>query len=251
MERWLTAAALCVAASLAGAQSQATKDSVQPSKPLEQAPAPTLPKVPGQEIDRVVAIVNGDLILDSDVDQERRFEAFQPYNEQSGRSTREQTIERLINRALILQQSKLTAEDPITNDDLKREVDDLRKNIPACHQYNCATDEGWKKFLASQGFTEEEFDASWKQRMQVLQFIEERFRQGIRISATDVKNYYDTKLLPEFAKQGAAPPKLEDVSQRIQEVLLEQQVSNLLSDWLKSLRAQGQVVVMHPGDAAP
>jgi hypothetical protein len=28
-------------------------------------------------------------------------------------------------------------------------------------------------------------------------------------------------------------------------------VSNLLTDWLESLRAQGSVVVLHPGEEAP
>src|ERR1700761_978325 len=39
---------------------------------------PTLPGMPaaqGEEVDRVVAIVNGQLILDSDVDRERRVSA--------------------------------------------------------------------------------------------------------------------------------------------------------------------------------
>jgi len=32
---------------------------------------------------------------------------------------------------------------------------------------------------------------------------------------------------------------------------LQQRVSSLLNDWLKSLRAQGSVVVLHPGEGAP
>jgi len=44
---------------------------------------------------------------------------------------------------------------------------------------------------------------------------------------------------------------MASISSRIQEVLLQQQVSSLLNDWLKSLRAQGSVVVLHPGEGAP
>jgi peptidyl-prolyl cis-trans isomerase SurA len=44
---------------------------------------------------------------------------------------------------------------------------------------------------------------------------------------------------------------VEAISERIQQILLQQQVSNLLSDWLQSLRAQGSVVVLHPGEEAP
>ena len=45
-----------------------------------------------------------------------------------------------------------------------------------------------------------------------------------------------------------APPP---VSQRVEEVLLQEQVTNLLQDWLKSLRAQGSVQMMKPGEMAP
>jgi hypothetical protein len=58
-------------------------------------------------------------------------------------------------------------------------------------------------------------------------------------------------MLPEYAKQKVTPPKLETISARIEEVLLQQQVGNLLRDWLKSLRAQGNVWVMRPGEVAP
>jgi peptidyl-prolyl cis-trans isomerase SurA len=44
---------------------------------------------------------------------------------------------------------------------------------------------------------------------------------------------------------------VEAISNRIQEVLLQQRVSSLLNDWLQSLRAQGSIVLLHPGEGAP
>jgi peptidyl-prolyl cis-trans isomerase SurA len=57
--------------------------------------------------------------------------------------------------------------------------------------------------------------------------------------------------LPEYAKQKATAPALADISTRIQEILLQQRVSKLLEDWLQSLRAQGTVQIMKPGEVAP
>jgi peptidyl-prolyl cis-trans isomerase SurA len=212
--------------------------------------APEMPVVQGQEIDRVVAIVNGDLILDSDVDEERRFTDFQPYRDPNGGYTRDGAIERLINRDLILQQIKLRPEDPITDAEVKKELDALRKSIPECKGV-CETEAGWQKFLAAHGFTQQALTTRWRERMEVLRFIEERFRMGTRISPADIQNYYEKTMLPQYEKQHATPPKLDAISDRIQEVLLQQQVSNLLGDWLKSLRAQGSVVVLKQGEVAP
>ena len=244
-------AVLCALSSVnAEAQAAAQRAAVPQTPPAPKPGAPKMPAMQGQEIDRVVAIVNGDLILDSDVDEERRFTAFQAYRDPDGDYSRDKAIERLINRDLILQQIKLRPEDPITDADVKKELDELRKSIPECKNV-CETEAGWQKFVEAQGFTEATLTERWRVRMEVLRFIEERFRMGAHIPDTDIKNYYEKTMLPEYARQHQPPPPLDTISDRIQEVLLQQQVSNLLGDWLKSLRAQGSVVVLKQGEVAP
>ena len=243
---------LCgVAAAGVGAAGQAT--ATKASVPQTSTATPSAPKMPvtqGEEIDRVVAIVNGNLILDSDVDEERRFTELQPFRDRRNDFSRDRAIERLISRDLILQQAKLVPEDPITDADVQKEIEGLRKSIPECKNL-CDSEAGWKSFLAKHGFTEETFMSRWRARMEVLRFIEERFRMGVRIPESEIRSYYEKTLLPEYAKQHTTPPKLDAISDRIQEILLQQQVSNLLGDWLKSLRAQGSVVVLKQGEVAP
>ena len=207
-----------------------------------------LPPGPGVLVDQVIAVVNGDLILESDVDENRRLQAFQPFGSPNDRFLREDVVERLIDRALILQQAKLQPDSAVSDAELQAQLQALRKEIPACKQYHCETDAGWAKFVNDQGFTLPQFEQSWRQRMQVLKFIEIRFRSGIDITPAQIKDYYDTKLLPEYARRNAPAPKLAAISDRIQEILLQQQVSSLLADWLKSLKAQGNVRVMAPGE---
>ena len=50
-----------------------------------------------------------------------------------------------------------------------------------------------------------------------------------------------------------APPALDSVSSRIEEILLQQHVNALLQDWLKSLRDQGNVIILDPalGESNP
>src|SRR5579864_4200798 len=57
--------------------------------------------VQGTVLDRIVAIVNDDVILESDVDEERRFESIQPYRGSTAEFSRERAVQRLIDRALI------------------------------------------------------------------------------------------------------------------------------------------------------
>ena len=201
-------------------------------------------------LDRVAAMVNGDLILESDLDAEQRFAAFQPFSEVQ-QATREELLDRLIDRTLILQQMALQPEAAIGDAAVDEQLTLLRKSIPKCAAYPCTTEAGWEKFVADQGFTREEVQDRWRQRMEVLRFIEERFRMGIRISQAEIDEYYKTTMLPAYEKENAAAPPEATIADRIQEILLQQQVDKLLDDWLATLRAQGSVRILKPGEEAP
>ncbi len=229
-------------------QQQATPDQV----PVPKAVPSMMPSEPGTEIDRVVALVNGQTVLDSDVNEERRFETIQPYPGTAGTGvTRDQEIARLVNRTLILQQAKLQSEETITDAEVEKQIEALRKTLPACKRFDCATDAGWQQFLASNGFSAAEFQNWWKQRMQVLAFIQERFGAGTTVSAAQVREFYQNTMLPQYAKAHEKPAPLSAVEGRIRDVLQQEQISNLLRDWLQSLRAQGSITILHPGEEAP
>lgn len=222
-----------------------------PADGAQPGPPPASPRQPGEVVDRVVAVVNQDPVLDSDIDEQRRLQAFQPITNPTGEFSRQRALQRLINRTLILQQAKIQGQPPIPDSKVQAELDQLKKDLPACKQYHCETDAGWQRFVTAQGFTPQELLDLWRQRMEVLQFIELRFRGGIHITPEQISTYYKESLLPEYRKEGVTPPKVDAVSDRIREVLLEQQVSSLLNDWLRSLRAQGSVRIMNAGDTLP
>jgi hypothetical protein len=219
-----------------------------PKSGAQQGAALTpLPSSQGVLLDRVVAIVNGDLVLESDVDEEMRLSAFVP----GAVNTRQQAIDRLIDRTLIEQQERLQPVPPVTDKEVQDDLDELRKHIPACARFHCGTKEGWKQFLTSRGFTESELNRLWKERMELLRFIEIRFRSGVRISQQEMDDYYRKTMLPEYVKEKVKPPGEESLAPRIEGLLLQQHVNQLLDAWLKSLRAQGNVRVLRGMEDAP
>ncbi len=198
-------------------------------------------------LDRVVAVINGDVVLGSDVLEEERFEKLQPFQAKSHGSPDQQAMDRVINRTLILQQLKELKEPPQIKDaDLKTQIGDLRKHLPACGGDKCETEAGWNAVLASQGFTQEQFEHRWRVRMLVLNFIEQRFRAGVRVSKPEIQAYYDNSFVPQFKKRNLTPPPLAKVSARIDEILLQQHVNGLLAEWLNSLKDQGNVAILDP-----
>jgi len=198
-------------------------------------------------LDSVIAVINGDVLLRSDLQSEMDMAALQPLSLPAGKDFERRAARRLINRTLILQQMKsqgMAIE--ISNEAVQKDLDELRKQLPACVQYHCETEAGWAKFLSDHNLTPEEVDLRWRQRMQILNFIDARFRAGVRISKPQIEEYYNKTFVPEFAKQNAKPPDLASVSGRIEEVVLQQYVNVLLQDWLKTLRDQGSVIILDP-----
>jgi hypothetical protein len=213
-----------------------------------QSPPPAAPAV----LDRVVAVVNNYAILDSDLDEEIRLSVLDSGHAGLGVLTRKMALEQLIARALIQQQFR--QQDAQTAEATQAEVDarlaEIRKQLPACVHQNCASEAGWKAFLAANGLKPERVESYLRNRIGILRFIEQRFRQDIRITQAEIETYYRQTLLPQYAKGEAVPP-LDEVAPRIQEILLQRQVNVLFGDWLTKLREEGEVEILDPELAEP
>lgn len=205
----------------------------------------------GVPLDRIVAIVNGDILLESDVQEEMRYDTLLPYHERSQETPYEQALDRLIDRTLIVQQQRGYVPIEVTEDQIDAEEKEMREGLPACMRFHCNTEAGWENFLKTEGFTEKDVRARLKTRVEVMHFIEQRFRAGIRISDEEIQDFYNKNMLPQYAAQHVQPPPLTSVQERIQQVLLQQQVTELMSQWLKSLHEQGSVRILKPGEEAP
>jgi hypothetical protein len=198
-------------------------------------------------LDRVVAVVNRHAILSSDLDDEIQLSVLDPNRVGQGTLTRPGALDQLISRALIEQQIRQedaqAAEPPA--EEVAARLHEIRTELPACVRANCASDDGWKVFLAAHGLTPRRVETYLRYRLEILRFIEQRFRQGIEIPQQQVAAYYNNTLLPQYAP-GEQPPALDQVAPRIGEILLEQRVNVLFDDWLANLRKQGDVEVLDP-----
>ncbi|UWZ83852.1 SurA N-terminal domain-containing protein [Occallatibacter riparius] len=202
-------------------------------------------------LDRVVAVVNNRAILASDVERAMRLSALEPRTNSEVPDARS-TLDRLISRSLIQQQMGREEEvaDAPTDGDVQARIAEIRKELPACVRANCATDQGWSAFLAANRLTVGEVESYLRLRLQFLSFIENRFRSGIHIAPEEIQAYYTNTLVPQYAKD-QKPPALEAVSQRIEEILLQEQVNKLFSAWLDNLRKQGDVQILDPSLEMP
>jgi len=200
-----------------------------------------------QVVDRMVAVVNKRVILQSELEQAARVE-FLLQGKPIASLTQSDTaavLEQLIDRSLLDQQIVNPAMLDPSPEEIAAKVREVRQNFPG------QDDERWKNTLVAYGLTAQDLEEQLSSQARILRFVDLRFHALVRVEKDDIETYYQEKFLPEVRKRNAAAPALADVSDKIQQILVEQRIDTLLSDWLKTLRAQAHIETMLPAPSAP
>jgi hypothetical protein len=192
-----------------------------------------------EPVDRIVATVNDDPVLASDVEDAIRVEAFM-----QGRAVAEIPLadyraatDRLIDRTLIRQQVTSGYIPPVQQ--VEWRMAQVRAAFPAAK-----SDAAWRDLLASYGIQEQQLRKSVEEQVQLMQFVDARLRHMVRVSRAEVEDYYKQKLLPELSRKGAVAEPLANVQSEIHELLLQRKIDAQLNAWLASLREQGNVRIL-------
>jgi hypothetical protein len=200
-----------------------------------------------QVVDRMVAVVNKRVILQSELEQAARVE-FLLQGKPIASLTQSDTaavLEQLIDRSLLDQQIVNPAMLDPSPEEIAAKVREVRQNFPG------QDDERWKNTLVAYGLTAQDLEEQLSSQARILRFVDLRFHALVRVEKDDIETYYQEKFLPEVRKRNAAAPALADVSDKIEQILVEQRIDTLLSDWLKTLRAQAHIETMLPAPSAP
>jgi peptidyl-prolyl cis-trans isomerase SurA len=200
----------------------------------------------GEVIDRIVATVNGRVILQSDLDEALSYEAVL-----SGRSLgqfsedeRRSVLDRLIDQELLREQLKSADFQHASQAEVAARVAEARK------QYSeAATDEGWQALLATFHLSQKDLEAHVGQQIDLLRLVDARLRPTVQIDSKTIEAYYREKFVPQLKRSGGSEVPLAEVRAKIRELLTEQKVNELLISWLQTLRSESEVRI--PEASAP
>jgi len=209
---------------------------------------PFLPQMAsaGEVVDRIVATVNGRIILQSDLDEALSYEAVL-----SGRSLgqfnddeRRTVLDRLIDQELLREQMKSADFPHASQTEIAARVAEARKQYP-----EAATDEGWQAFLAKFHLSQKDLETHVGQQIDLMRLVDARLRPAVQIDSKTIEAYYREKFVPQLKQSGGSEVPLADVTAKIRELLTEQKVNELLVSWLQTLRSESEVRI--PDASAP
>ncbi len=192
----------------------------------------------GEVIDRIVATVNGHIILQSDWNDALRYEALlsarslSDFNDQERRDV----LDRLIDQELLAEQMKSASFQHATEAEAVDEITAARKLYP-----EAATDDVWQSVLNRFGLTDKMLLAHVREQIDLMRLVDAHLRPAVQIDSKSVEAYYRDKFVPQLKQSGADEVPLADVSAKIRELLTEEKVNELMVSWLQSLRSESRV----------
>ncbi len=190
-------------------------------------------------VDRIVATVNGHVILQSEWDEEIAYESVLSGKPPSAfaEAERKAALDRLIDQELLAEQMPTSSFEPAS------EAEAAAKVAEARNQNEKAGGSAWAAILTRFHLTEKDLVEHVRGQMDLVRLVDTRLRPAVQIDANSVEAYYREQFVPQLQRAGSAEAALDEVSDKIRDLLTEQKVNELLVSWLHTLRTEGAVRV--------
>jgi hypothetical protein len=190
-------------------------------------------RVRAQEvIDRIVARVETDIILLSDVRQLNRYQVFLDGKAQSDADI----LNRLIDQWIVRNEASVARFPQPSDDDVDRSIERLKRSF--------SSPEEFQQRQKQSGITDDEIRQFVRAQLYLSNYLDSRFRPAIQIDEKAIEDFYKTRVVPRAESRSQTPPTLDNARDFIQEALVQQAINEQADRWLKESRARVRVEIM-------
>jgi peptidyl-prolyl cis-trans isomerase SurA len=198
----------------------------------------------GQIIDRIVATVNGHIILQSDWDDAVRCEALMNGH---GLPTvtskdRKDVLDRLIDQELLREQIPPQETPTVSDNDVSRRLAEIRKFYD-----KTGDSHAWAETLAQYQVTIPQIKDRIVLQMQLMWLVNSHLRGEVQIDQKSIESYYNLDLVPQLDQSGGKQIPLAKATPQIKEILTQRKMNELLIAWLQNLHAGSKIVTNTSG----
>jgi parvulin-like peptidyl-prolyl isomerase len=174
-----------------------------------------------QVVDRIVARVENDILLLSDIRALSRYQQFL-----DGKSeTDAQILDRLIDQWIVRTEADASHFPYPSEADIDRSVGNLRNSFPSEQEYEARRKQA--------GLSEQDVRAMVSSQLYLSNYLDSRFRPAVQIDPKEVDNFYQTAVVPRAKARGQEPPTLDAARDSIQEALIQNGINQQAEQWLK------------------
>jgi SurA N-terminal domain len=198
----------------------------------------TLPARAGDVLDRIVATVNNHIILQSEWQDEVRYEAFVDGRalNQPQPDDRKAALDHLIDQELLREQMRSSGFPHARGEEVENRIQEIRKQYPGAE-----SDAGWQAALTRYGLTEDQLKKRISLQLDLMGLVDARLRPNVVIDSKSIESYYNQELLPQLRQSGARQVPLAEVTPKIKALLTQQKMNQMLVAWLQDLRSGSRI----------
>jgi hypothetical protein len=180
-------------------------------------------------IDRIVARVENEVILLSDIHQLAEYQVFVDGKAESD----EQILEHLVDQWIVRTEAAAARFPQPSDQDVQRSLARLQRSF--------SSSESFEERKKQSGLTEEEILRQLKSQLYLSNYLDSRFRASIQIDDNAIADFYKNRVVPRAESRGQTPPTLEAAHDFIQEALVQRAINEQADKWLKESRSRVRV----------
>jgi hypothetical protein len=194
-------------------------------------PAPG--RVRAQEVlDRIVARVETDIILLSDVRQLSRYQTFLDGKPQSDADI----LNRLIDQWIVRSEASVARFPQPSDEDVNRSIERLKRSFSSPEEFQARQQQT--------GISDDEIRRFVRAQLYLSNYLDTRFRPAIQIDENAIEDFYKSRVVPRAESRKQTPPTLENARDFIQEALVQRAINEQADRWLKESRTRVRVEIM-------
>ena len=185
---------------------------------------------PAQEVvDRIVARVDSDVILLSDVRALSRYQLFVDWKSESDAEIRD----RLVDQWIVRNEAKAALFPQPSNEDVERSLERLKRTF--------SSPEVFEERKKQSALTDADIERMLRAQLYLSNYLDSRFRASIQIDENQIEEFYEKRIVPRAESRGLKPPTLDEARAFIQEALVQRAINVQSERWLKESRARLRV----------
>jgi hypothetical protein len=194
---------------------------------------PATGHVRAQEVvDRIVARVETQIILQSDVRQLSRYQAFLDGKPQSDADI----LNRLIDQWIVRSEAGVARFPQPSDEDVNRSIERLKRSFSSPEEFQTRQKQS--------GITDDEIRRFVRAQLYLSNYLDSRFRPSIQIDEKSIEDFYRSRVVPRAESRNQTPPTLENARDFIQEALVQGAINEQADRWLKESRSRVRVETM-------
>lgn len=175
-------------------------------------------------VDRIVARVENDVILLSDV---RALASYQQFLD-GQRESDDQILDRLIDQWIVRTEADASRTPHPSEADIARGLSRVRSSF--------ASDEEYEARRKQAGLSEQEVRDMVAAQLYLSNYLDSRFRAAVHLDPKEIEDFYQTAVVPRAKARGQEPPTLDAARDAIQEALVQNGINQQAEQWLKESR---------------